>query len=263
MGARDVVRRRARRAGVLATLLVLGVSALVAAPARATVTRPAAYVFGDSLSFQADPYLKALPTRYAVTQVVYPGVAPCDWLQWGKTKALPKVRPSLAIVETAGINRQTACMKAGGAAPAIGSPAFTSAYETALATLFGDLVRANPRVHIDYVGSPPMQDATKNAEGETLFVWAANEHARYRQLTVSFAPRTALADVDGAFTARLPCLSTETAAMGCTAGWIPVRDADGVHFYCPHWGPRFSCDGYDGGAKRWSLAVDRLVPKQP
>ena len=237
-------------------------SSLLATPS-AAAGKPSAYVFGDSLSVQATNDLTALAAHYSVSYVEFDGLAPCDWLGWRQTKELPRTRPSLAIIETAGVNGSTACMRVGGRPAVVGSAAFTRRYEAALATLTDELVAANRAVRIEYVGAPPMQSWVKNSEGDALYEWASREHRRVAQFHVDDGPRKALESIAGGFAMWLRCRRTETAAMGCDDGWIQVRATDGVHFFCPRLTAYLECAGYDAGAERWASAVDRLVPRRP
>lgn len=61
---------------------------------------------------------------------------------------------------------------------------------------------------------------------------------------------------DGRFAQFLPCASWDK--PGCYAGWVPIGDADGVHFYCARRGIAYygvvpPCDTYSAGSNRYGM----------
>lgn len=61
---------------------------------------------------------------------------------------------------------------------------------------------------------------------------------------------------DGRWLQYTPCASWDKS--GCYAGWVPIGDADGVHFYCGKRGPSYygvvpPCDTYSAGSNRYGM----------
>jgi hypothetical protein len=63
-------------------------------------------------------------------------------------------------------------------------------------------------------------------------------------------------DAAGRFARHLPCEPWDK--PGCYAGWVPIGDADGIHFYCARRGIAYygvvpPCDTYSAGSNRYGM----------
>lgn len=62
----------------------------------------------------------------------------------------------------------------------------------------------------------------------------------------------------GRWARYLPCQAWDK--PGCYAGWVPIGDEDGVHFFCAKRGPSYygivpPCDTYSAGSNRYGMSL--------
>jgi hypothetical protein len=210
-------------------------------------------LFGDSLAYQAEPYLDMFFEEtggYTVSNNTYGGTATCDWLS--RMTAAATQRPQAAILVFSG-NAFTPCMD--GVAP--GSPQYFDLYTTyteqAIATF------SAVGAHMFLVGTPI--DLSSVAGWDRLDN-IYRQLARSNPLNVTYVDAGAAVESPGrAFTWQLPCMSIEPS---CAPGGINiVRSPDGSHF-CPD-GARSTagvigpCHEYSSGAFRFALAIVSAV----
>jgi len=241
---------------VLVAVAVAVAFAAIPGSSRAATVRTA-LLLGDSLTAETAPAFVA-PSGWKLEVLAHPGIAPCDWL----TDPHPNFydymtkRPSAVIIETAG-NYRTNCMSMRGSYSAAGSSVFLSRYKSALSTIFA--IARNDGAAVVLLAPPPLLVPHRDAALSAVLTWArVTEHVK-----TAVAPRAAVSR-HGAFTETLPCLSTETAMVGCVRGRIAVRTLDAkwhLHF-CPHVEditPFFTCAVYSSGETRWARATMRLL----
>lgn len=230
-----------------------------AGPVATTVPAPALHetvdLFGDSLGYQAEPYLDmffADTGRFTVSNNTFGGTATCDW--FGKMAAAAVQRPSAVVLVFSG-NAFTPCMDG----VALRSPEYYELYTTDTEQAIG-IFRA-VGAHVFLVGTPIDQDSVAG--------WDRLDDI-YRQLaqaspeTVTYVDAAAAVESPGGtFTWRLPCMRIEPS---CSAdGTNIVRSPDGIHF-CPDGTPATRgltgpCDEYSPGAFRFALAIVSAVTR--
>jgi hypothetical protein len=218
------------------------------APAHDTVD-----LFGDSLGYQAAPYLDlffAEAGNDAVSDNTFGGTATCDWLT--KMAAAAAGHPQAAVLVFSG-NAFTPCMD--GVAPR--SPQYYDLYTSYTEQAIGIFAAAG--THVFLVGTPINQSSVAG--------WDRLD-ALYRQLAqanpfaVTYVDAgAAVESPSGGFTWRLPCLSIEPSCG--PNGTNVVRAPDGAHF-CPDGVPATAgvtgpCDEYSPGAFRFALAMESAV----
>ncbi len=251
------------RAWALAALtLVVSTLAQPGTTAGAT-TSPSIRIdfFGDSLSYQASPYLASdfnRGTTVASTSHVYPGTALCDWL--GDIDALTtSTAPTVAVLQFVG-NHFTSCIS--GYAP--GSAAFIQKYASDLKSAITQLRAVGVKDVLVDVG--PKTD-------DPAITWYYALRSAFVQVVDGFHTSsvayawTADKSVEtqaGAFAATLPCISHEANAKLCVQGAPEkVRSNDGLHF-CPTTvgganGQVSLCPVYASGAYRFALGLSKVV----
>jgi hypothetical protein len=218
------------------------------APAHETVD-----LFGDSLGYQAEPYLDlffAEAGNDTVSNNTFGGTATCDWLT--KMAAAAAEHPQAAVLVFSG-NAFTPCMDGVALRSAEYYDLYTSATEQAIA-----IFRA-VGAHVFLVGTPIDQSSVPG--------WDRLDDL-YRQLAGANPSAVTYIDAgaavespSGGFTWQLPCLSIEPS---CGAnGTNVVRAPDGAHF-CPDGTPATAgvtgpCDEYSPGAFRFALAMESAV----
>jgi hypothetical protein len=212
-------------------------------------------LFGDSLGYQAEPYLdKLLADKggYTVSNNTFGGTATCDWLS--KMTVAAGEHPRAAILVFSG-NAFTPCMEG----VALRSPDYYDLYTgyTEQAIRIFSAVGA----HVYLVGTPIDQSSVVG--------WDRLDHI-YRQMAEA-NPRavtyvdagTAVESASGGFAWQLPCLRFEPSCG--PAGTDIVRSPDGVHF-CPDGTPATRgvtgpCDEYSPGAFRFAHAIVSAIAK--
>ena len=210
-------------------------------------------LFGDSLGYQAEPYLDMLFAQshhYRVSNHTYGGTATCDWLS--RMAAAADKRPQAALLVFSG-NAFTPCMD--GVTPR--SPQYYDLYRTYTKEAIEIFSAAG--VHVFLVGTP--------VDEASIAGWDQLDDV-YRQLalenplTVSYVDAGASVETAAAgFTWALPCISIEPSCG--PDGTNVVRSPDGIHF-CPDGTPATlgvtgPCDEYSSGAFRFALAMMKAV----
>jgi hypothetical protein len=210
-------------------------------------------LFGDSLGYQAAPYLDMLFAQshgFTLSNHTYGGTATCDWLS--RMAAAADERPQAALLVFSG-NALTPCMD--GVTPR--SPEYYDLYRTYTKRAIG--IFSAEGVHVFLVGTPI--DASSMAGWDQL-------DDIYRQLaeadpqTVTFVDAGASVETaTGGFTWALPCISVEPSCG--QDGTNVVRSPDGIHF-CPNGTPATAgvtgpCGEYSSGAFRFALAMMNAV----
>jgi len=228
-------------------------SASAANPTPASQAQESIDLFGDSLAYQAEPYLDmflAQSGNYTVSNDTFGGTATCDWLT--KMAAAAAEHPQAAVLVFSG-NAFTPCMDG----VPLRSPQFYELYATYTEEAIA--IFSAVGAHVFLVGTP--------IDESSVAGW---DHLNdiYRQLAeadplaVTYVDAgAAVESSSGGFTWRLPCMSIEPS---CGAnGTNMVRSPDGIHF-CPDGTPATRgvtgpCDEYSPGAFRFALSVAREV----
>lgn len=206
-------------------------------------------LFGDSLGYQAEPYLDmffAQTHNYTVSNYTYGGTATCDWL---RTMAIAAAeRPQAALLVFSG-NAFTPCMDG----VSLRSPQYYDLYTSYTKQAIG--IFSAVGAHVFLVGTPVDESSVAGWDHlDNIY----RQLARTNPLTVTFVDAGASVETAaGGFTWALPCMSIEpSCGLG---GTNLVRSPDGVHF-CPHGtsaskGVTGPCDEYSPGAFRFALAM--------
>jgi hypothetical protein len=210
-------------------------------------------LFGDSLGYEAEPYLDALFAHthtYTMSDDTYGGTATCDWLS--KMALAAAERPQVAILVFSG-NAFTPCMD--GATPR--SPQYYDLYVTY--TKQAIHIFSAVRAHVFLVGTPIDESSVA---GWDRLDEIYRQLARANPLAVTFVDAgSSVETASGGFTWSLPCLSSEPVCG--PDGTNLVRSPDGSHF-CPDGTPArrgvvVPCDEYSSGAFRFALALMNAV----
>ena len=212
-------------------------------------------LFGDSLGYQAEPYLDMFFTRthdYVVSNYTYGGTATCDWLSLMARAAAE--RPQVAVFVFSG-NAFTPCMDGVN----VRSPQYYDLYTNYTEQAIG--IFSAVGAHVFLVGTPV--DETSVAGWDHLDD-IYRQLAQADPLTVTFVDAGASVETaTGGFTWTLPCISIE---QRCGPGGTDmVRSPDGIHF-CPDGTPATlgvtgPCDEYSPGAFRFALAMVTAVTR--
>jgi hypothetical protein len=226
-------------------------------PAPAAPVHETVDLFGDSLGYQAAPYLdKSLAEtgNYTVSNNTFGGTAPCDWLT--KMAVAAATHPKAAVLVFSG-NAFTPCMDG----VALRSPQYYDLYTTNTEQAIG--IFGSVSAHVFLVGTPIDASSTPG--------WDRLDDI-YRQLAeanpaaVTYVDAgTVLESPSGGFTWSLPCLGIEPSCS--PNGTDIVRSPDGIHF-CPDGTPATAgvtepCDEYSPGAFRFALAIASAVTRYP
>jgi hypothetical protein len=224
-------------AGALTLAACSGDGAAEPAPTTSSpAPRPVVAVFGDSLAYQAWGEIEvAVEARgYRLVGEAVPGAALCDAIDPAADAARTE-RPAYVVVAYVG-NWGSACV--GG----VRGAALGRVYGDAAEEILDDVAPAR----LVLVTPPAIADA-RYAEIVPA-VRAAYQDLAGRRPEVTLVDGRSRLSPDG-FAARLACLPAETAAEGCTAGRIRVRDPDGLHL------DDAGADGYSAGAHRWAATI--------
>jgi hypothetical protein len=214
-------------------------------------------VFGDSLSFEAEPYYVTLLHAKADAVLTYDsfgGTAICDWLPIMR-EVESRSHPQAVELEFSG-NALTPCMK-GLARP---EPAYYAKYRADTEAAIKIFVPAGAHVYL--IGTPITRAQSLSGPN-----WNAL-NVQYAQLAAADPHQVTYVDAGPAvegpahtYVQTLPCLPTEP----CLGPWVDgvrsdtVRAPDGAHF-CPvatgnARGVIERCPVYSSGAFRYSLAM--------
>jgi hypothetical protein len=223
--------------------------------ARAAVASGQVDLFGDSLGYQAEPYLTKFFTEtndYTVSSYTYGGTATCDWLSRMAVAALE--RPRAAILVFSG-DAFTPCMEGVALQGSRYFALYTTYTEQAIA-----IFRA-VSAHVFLVGTPVNKASVAGWDHlDSIY----RQLALADPLTVTYVNAGAAVEtVTGHFARTLPCMSIEP-TCGSDHTNI-VRSPDGIHF-CPDGIPATRgvtgpCDEYSSGAFRFALAIARVVTR--
>ena len=210
-------------------------------------------LFGDSLGYQAEPYLDlflAQSHKYAVSNYTYGGTATCDWLSVMARAA--SEHPQAAVFVFSG-NAFTPCMDG----VDVRSPQYYDLYTNYTEQAIG--IFSAVGAHVFLVGSPVDESSVAGWDHlDDIY----RQMAQANPLTVTFVDAGASVETAaGGFAWVLPCISIEPSCG--PGGTNVVRSPDGVHF-CPDGIPASRgvtgpCDEYSAGAFRFSLAMASAV----
>lgn len=209
-------------------------------PVPTTAPMPRVEVFGDSVSWESEPYItQALSHRAIVNYHVFGGTSVCRWFDIMRQVAATK--PNMVLITFQAWQNQP-CDHTSDPYRELQDDAGTAA------DIFKDS-------HVVFASDPPAKWFHEQSKVDAAYRAAAKTHANAEfnlAVTRSVAP-------DNEFTLYLPCLPDETAAMGCTdsyGGVIKVRAPDGEHL-CPVIGPVPGphCPLYSSGQRRFSEAM--------
>ena len=210
-------------------------------------------LFGDSLGYQAEPYLDmffAETHDYTVSNYTYGGTATCDWLS--RMAAAAAERPQAALLVFSG-NAFTPCMDG----VTLRSPQYYDLYTTYTEQAIG--IFSAVGAHVFLVGTPVDESSVAGWDHlDDLY----RQLAQANPLTVTYVDAGASVETaTGGFTWALPCMSIEPSCG--PDGTNVVRSPDGIHF-CPEGTPATRgvtgpCDEYSPGAFRFALAMVSAV----
>ncbi|MGP0029441.1 MAG: hypothetical protein ACLPVF_02930 [Acidimicrobiales bacterium] len=263
VGAAEIAARfgssrttRSERAVRLVVLLGLTLLAAGCSAARPAQLPARVALFGDSLSFEAQPYFTSLIKATGETALTYDslgGTAICD--------ALPKMReveanhhPIAVELQFSG-NALTPCMK--GFKP--GTQAYYDKYRADTEEAIKIFVPAGAHVYL--IGAPITKSQQSDPNWDRLNQQYAEIAATDRLHVTYVDAGAAVEGPDHTFTETLPCLPIEQCS-GPIVGGVPsniVRSPDGTHF-CPvetgnEEGEIGGCSTYSSGAFRYALAM--------
>ena len=214
-------------------------------------------LFGDSLGYQAEPYVDmffAEIGNYSVSNNTYGGTATCDW--FSKMAAAATEHPQAAVLVFSG-NAFTPCMDG----VTLRSPQYYDLYTTDTEQAIG--IFSAVGAHVFLVGTPIDESSVA---GWDRLDRIYRQLAQANPLAVTYVDAgAAVESPSGGFTWQLPCMSMEPS---CGAnGTNIVRSPDGIHF-CPDGTPATAgvtgpCDEYSPGAFRFALAVVGAVRQSP
>ncbi len=210
-------------------------------------------LFGDSLSYQAEPYFVRLMAAADTTNTTYyashGGTALCDWLARMRTMRAT-MHFDAVILEFSG-NALTPCM----AGIDNYTPAYYAKYRAD--TLAAIAIWVPAGAHVFLVGAPvtrAQQAADPNWDALDL---------QYAQIAAADPAHVTYVDAGaaveepgGTFAQTLPCLYAEP-CTGPVVGGVRsnvVRSTDGVHF-CPVTADHDVCPVYSSGAFRFADAM--------
>ena len=179
-------------------------------------------LFGDSLGYQAEPYLDmffAQTHDYTVSNYTYGGTATCDWLS--KMAVAAADRPQAALLVFSG-NAFTPCMDG----VTLRSPQYYDLYTTYTKQAIG--IFSAVGAHVFLVGTPVDESSVAGWDHlDDIY----RQLAQANPLTVTFVDAgTSVETATGGFTWTLPCMSIEPSCG--PDGTNVVRSPDGIHF-CP------------------------------
>jgi hypothetical protein len=236
------------------------------------------YVYGDSLMAESRAPLQFQLGLDNIRSVIkdYGGTALCDWIPTIQAD-VNLITPTMVVVEFSG-NALTSCMCG------VKSPSTRLAKYQADLNYLATWLHAK-RVPLTVVAAPPGIHKT-GAPVVIPTTWSVRQIPQgyalndaslnhMYQATVSrdqtrgwdigyIAADKALAAANGQWTYVLPCLSFETASMGCNArDLIIVRAADYAHFWpltvARPDGVTSDSGVWDGGAWRYAAAISSWV----
>lgn len=213
------------------------------------IERRGVAVFGDSLVIQAWSYVQhiAADRGQPFDGGAYGGTALCDWMP-GVDKTLSDGRPAYLVLAFVG-NNLTPCTLATDGSRRFGA-ALVALYRRDAQRAITAARAVGTQVFV--LGPPAMKDPALNDNASSL--GAAMRELAAINPGVVYLDANAILSPEGYRPAR-PCLSFETATLGCQDGSIVIRSADGVHLETPGGG-----DGaYSAGAWRYATLLMRGI----
>jgi hypothetical protein len=214
-------------------------------------------LFGDSLGYQAEPYLDTFFAEthdYTVSSYTYGGTATCDWLNTMAAAAAQRPRDALFVFSG---NAFTPCMDG----VALRSPQYYDLYTAYTVRAIG--IFSAVGAHVFLVGTPVDESSVGGWNQLDDLYW---QLAQANPLVVTYVDAGASVETaTGGFTWVLPCMRVEPTCG--PDGSNVVRSPDGIHF-CPDGTPTSRgvtgpCDEYSSGAFRFALAIVSAVTRYP
>jgi hypothetical protein len=204
-------------------------------------------VFGVSLALQTWAYVQRIASDRGqpFTGGAYGGTALCDWIP-SIERVLRDNQPAYLVLAFAG-NNLTPCTRAAGNRRRFGA-GLVALYRRDTQLVIAAARAAGTQVFV--VGPPAMRNAVWNDHATGLR--AAMHSLAATNTGVVYVDASAVISPVG-YRATRPCLSFETAAIGCRGGAIVVRAPDGVHLSAP-------VGGYSAGAWRFANVLMSGIP---
>ncbi len=261
-GRRQLRGRLTRRLAlplILCLASSLGFSACTAQPPKLRVE-----IYGDSLAYQAAPYLNyflGYSGKVDTKDSVFAATAICNWLptigREEDSRNASGYHPNAIVMIFSGVALYP-CMK-GANGVALSGQALIDKYESdaRIAIMFA----ARSHIPIYFVSTPISKaDADKYVGDTPLGQMFANLAKEIPGGFVRFIDAAQAVEWRGHYTDTLPCAAFEH----CTGRWpdgtptVVVRNADGVHF-CPVQEIFFDCPTSMPGAMRFAAAISKQV----
>jgi hypothetical protein len=223
---------------------------------------PRVALFGDSLSWEAQPYYTDLVHATGETALTFDshgGTAVCDWLS-RMAEVAAASHPVAAQLQFSG-NALTACM-AGSAPP---SQAFLDKYRAD--TLAAIQIFVPTGAHVYLIGAPISRSQQSDPNWDALNRQDAQLAAADPAHVTYVDAGAAVEGPDHAWVQTLPCLAIEP-CIGPVVDGVPsndVRAPDGAHF-CPvisgdQNGVIGGCPVYSSGAFRYANAMAQALAR--
>ena len=260
-GRRRLHRRLTRRLVlplVLSLAATLGFSACTPATPQVRIE-----VFGDSLAYQAAPYLNyffAHSGRVNTKNQIFPATAICDWVPTIGREVDPRnqagYHPNAIVMIFSGVALYP-CMKDAHGFPLRGQALIDKyASDARLAIMYAALAH----IQIYFASTPISRADASNYVGDTPLGNMYASLAKQYPGLVHFIDSAQAVEWQGHYTDTLPCAAFEH----CSGTWpdgtrtVVVRSSDGVHF-CPVPEIFFDCPTAMPGAMRFAAAITKQV----
>lgn len=217
-------------------ILLVGLLAIAAGAWYVTSRKPekgptTVFLYGDSLSVEAAPWLRSKLTRWKTAEFVnrsFAGSAPCDW--FGQAVVDAKKPPSAVIIQSFG-NNQSACqLTKAGNRPRSEGDRYWHDYRADLRRLAATFPKST-RV---YLVPPPTaynDDSSGKSHKQRMLVTMRKAALGMDNVRVVDAGR-AVEGPGGKYSRVLRCLPNEVCSNSPKRGYTYVRAQDGLHF-CP------------------------------
>jgi hypothetical protein len=226
--------------------------------------KPQIALFGDSLSWEAQPYYTSLIHSTGETALTYDsvgGTAICDWLQRMR-EVEATYHPHAVQLQFSG-NALTPCMKA----YPDSSQAYYDKYRADTQAAIDIFVPGGTRMFL--IGAPISRARQSDPNWDRLNRQYAEMAAGDPQHVTYVDAGTAVEGPGHTYVETLPCLAVEP-CLGAVVGGVPsntVRSPDGVHF-CPattgnEEGVIGGCTVYSSGAFRYAHAMVEALTTVP
>jgi hypothetical protein len=211
---------------------------------RSTSALPRVDIYGDSVTWESEFFMVlALGHRADVHMHVYPGAQICQW--FSDMRSTSAAHPSMVLI-TEGLWGSRDCDHTTDLAREAQDDAGTAAaiFAQSRVVFSADPVVLNSTEFVQTMGYqnyPKLLAAFRTAA-------KLHKNASFNDAALAVAPKNA-------FAWTRPCLSGESASMGCSNGSIKVRQPDGIHL-CPVTPAQPGhCPEYSSGELRWATAV--------